>query len=54
VRKWIYGLPVPDDLEAQIALQIDAFLNGVPAALEHLRPAPPAKAPRSKQAKAAS
>ncbi|MEI5998380.1 TetR/AcrR family transcriptional regulator [Paraburkholderia bengalensis] len=54
VRKWIYGLPVPDDLEAQIALQIDAFLNGVPAALKHLRPAAAAKAPRAKRAKEAS
>jgi AcrR family transcriptional regulator len=53
VRKWIYGLPVPDDLEGQIALQIDAFLNGVPAALKQLRPASAsaAKTPRAKQTK---
>ncbi|GAB5097195.1 MULTISPECIES: TetR/AcrR family transcriptional regulator [unclassified Caballeronia] len=35
VRKWIYGLPVTDDVEDHIARQVDAFLNGVPAALKH-------------------
>lgn len=35
VRKWIYGLPVTDDIEDHIARQVDAFLNGVPAALQH-------------------
>ncbi|MGF6857049.1 AcrR family transcriptional regulator [Paraburkholderia sp. CI3] len=35
VRKWIYGLPVTDDIEDHIARQVDAFLNGVPAALGH-------------------
>lgn len=35
VRKWIYGLPVTDDIEDHVARQVDAFLNGVPAALEH-------------------
>ncbi|WP_250493966.1 TetR/AcrR family transcriptional regulator [Caballeronia sp. GAWG1-1] len=34
VRKWIYGLPVTDDVEDHIARQVDAFLNGVPAALK--------------------
>jgi AcrR family transcriptional regulator len=34
VRKWIYGLPVTDDIENHISRQVDAFLNGVPAALE--------------------
>ncbi|MGF6782168.1 TetR/AcrR family transcriptional regulator [Paraburkholderia sp. GAS334] len=34
VRKWIYGLPVTDDLDTHIEHQIDAFLNGVPAALK--------------------
>ncbi|WP_431823001.1 TetR/AcrR family transcriptional regulator [Burkholderia sp. F1] len=36
VRKWVYGLPVPDDLDAEIARQIDAFLHGTPAALKQL------------------
>ncbi|MDR5774301.1 MULTISPECIES: TetR/AcrR family transcriptional regulator [unclassified Caballeronia] len=35
VRKWIYGLPVTGDVEDHIARQVDAFLNGVPAALKH-------------------
>jgi AcrR family transcriptional regulator len=33
VRKWIYGLPVTDDIDEHIARQVDAFLHGVPAAL---------------------
>ncbi|BCF95320.1 TetR/AcrR family transcriptional regulator [Paraburkholderia largidicola] len=44
VRKWIYGLPVSDDVEDHIARQIDAFLNGVPTALKHaVKDAPKAK-----------
>jgi hypothetical protein len=35
VRKWIYGLPVTDDIDEHIARQVDAFLHGVPAALAH-------------------
>ncbi|MGF6899657.1 AcrR family transcriptional regulator [Paraburkholderia sp. GAS348] len=35
VRKWIYGLPVSDNVEDHIARQVDAFLNGVPDALKH-------------------
>nr|WP_311771994.1 TetR/AcrR family transcriptional regulator [Burkholderia sp. Bp9031] len=27
IRKWIYGLPVPDDLDTEIARLVDAFLN---------------------------
>jgi AcrR family transcriptional regulator len=34
VRKWIYGLPVSDNVEDHIARQVDAFLNGVPEALK--------------------
>ncbi|MDQ7988329.1 MAG: TetR/AcrR family transcriptional regulator [Candidatus Dactylopiibacterium sp.] len=29
VRKWVYQLPMPDDLEALIAERVDAFLGGV-------------------------
>ncbi|MGF6600922.1 AcrR family transcriptional regulator [Paraburkholderia sp. GAS448] len=39
VRKWIYGLPVSDNVEDHIARQIDAFLNGVPEALKHAQKA---------------
>jgi AcrR family transcriptional regulator len=35
VRKWIYGLPVSDDINDHITRQVDAFLNGVPEALKH-------------------
>ena len=38
VRKWIYGLPVTHDIDDHIARQVDAFLHGVPAALEHASP----------------
>ncbi|WGY73583.1 TetR/AcrR family transcriptional regulator [Burkholderia cepacia] len=34
VRKWVYGLPVPDDLDTEIERLIDAFLHGTPAALK--------------------
>ncbi|MBP0588149.1 TetR/AcrR family transcriptional regulator [Paraburkholderia sp. LEh10] len=44
VRKWIYGLPVPEDIDAQIAQQVDAFLNGVPHALKQSRRKPPKRA----------
>ncbi|MFB9125765.1 TetR/AcrR family transcriptional regulator [Paraburkholderia dipogonis] len=36
MRKWVYGLPVPRDLDAHVERQIDAFLNGTPAALKKL------------------
>ncbi|WP_423372290.1 TetR/AcrR family transcriptional regulator [Burkholderia sp. LMG 32019] len=36
VRKWVYGLPVPDDLDTEIERLIDAFLHGTPAALKQL------------------
>lgn len=37
VRKWIYGLKVPNDLDAVIRRQVDTFLNGAPAAIRALR-----------------
>ncbi|MDN7424792.1 TetR/AcrR family transcriptional regulator [Burkholderia sp. AU45388] len=46
VRKWVYGLPIPDDLDTEIERQIDAFLNGTPAALERVASAAAAKRPR--------
>jgi AcrR family transcriptional regulator len=36
VRKFIYGMSVPDDLNADLALRVRAFLRGVPAAVGHL------------------
>ncbi|MDF3084304.1 TetR/AcrR family transcriptional regulator [Burkholderia sola] len=46
VRKWVYGLPVPDDLDAEIERQIDAFLNGTPAALQRVASDASGKRPR--------
>nr|WP_321960630.1 TetR/AcrR family transcriptional regulator [Paraburkholderia sp. J7] len=36
VRKWVYGLPVPKDLDAHVERQVEAFLNGTPATLKKL------------------
>jgi AcrR family transcriptional regulator len=36
IRKWVYGLPIPEDIDIQIELQIDAFLHGTPFALKKL------------------
>ncbi|KWK76967.1 TetR family transcriptional regulator [Burkholderia ubonensis] len=43
VRKWVYGLPVPDDLDTEIERQVDAFLHGAPAALKQLASDAPAR-----------
>lgn len=32
-RRWIYGLPVPDDVDTVIAAKVEAFLAGAPAAI---------------------
>ncbi|GJG94065.1 TetR/AcrR family transcriptional regulator [Cupriavidus pauculus] len=37
VRKWVYGLKVPTDLDAVIRQKVDLFLYGAPAAMEKLR-----------------
>ncbi|CAG9180169.1 hypothetical protein LMG32289_04536 [Cupriavidus pampae] len=37
VRKWIYGLKVPTDLDAVIRQKVDMFLHGAPAAMRKLR-----------------
>lgn len=40
VRRWIYGLPVPDDIDAVIAAKVTAFLDGAPAAMAKAIEAP--------------
>ncbi|WP_322048344.1 TetR/AcrR family transcriptional regulator [Paraburkholderia sp. J67] len=47
MRKWVYGLPIPKDLDAHVERQVSAFLNGTPSVLATLtEKAPaPAKAP---------
>ena len=42
VRKWIYELPTPKNLEHVIDLRVDAFLAGVPPVLKALRVRQPA------------
>jgi AcrR family transcriptional regulator len=37
VRKWIYELPTPKDLDRVIGLRVDAFLSGVPQVLKSRR-----------------
>jgi len=37
VRKWVYGLKVPADMEAVIRQKVDVFLHGAPAAMRKLR-----------------
>lgn len=39
VRRFIYGMPLPEDLDADIALRVRAFLHGAPDALRALPPA---------------
>lgn len=44
VRKFIYGMPIPADLDADIDRKIHAFLNGAPAAFAQVVPAVPVPA----------
>ncbi len=39
MRKWVYGLPVPKDLDAHVERMVDVFLNGTPAVLKKMTPA---------------
>ncbi|WP_321960583.1 TetR/AcrR family transcriptional regulator [Paraburkholderia sp. J7] len=34
VRKWVYGLPVSEDIDSIVGRQVDTFLNGAAAALK--------------------
>ncbi len=33
IRKFIYGLPIPDDINAIVDAKVTAFLEGVPAVM---------------------
>ncbi|HME23756.1 MAG TPA: TetR/AcrR family transcriptional regulator [Acetobacteraceae bacterium] len=33
VRHWIYGMPMPPDLDADVSLKVEAFLRGAPKTL---------------------
>jgi AcrR family transcriptional regulator len=37
VRKWVYGLPIPEDVGAVIKRKVDAFLLGTPAVIRAIR-----------------
>lgn len=37
VRKWVYGLKVPTDMDAMIRQKVDMFLLGAPAAMAKMR-----------------
>jgi len=37
MRKWVYGLPVPKDLDRSIEQAVSAFLDGVPAVMQQMR-----------------
>ena len=43
VRKWIYELPTPKNLERLIDMRVDAFITGVPAVLKAQRSAKSSK-----------
>jgi hypothetical protein len=38
IRKWIYGLPIPDDIDAMVDAKVAAFLEGVPRVMQSLAP----------------
>jgi len=42
VRKWIYGMDLPEDLETAVANRVAAFLDGVPKVIGELIRAQPA------------
>jgi AcrR family transcriptional regulator len=37
VRKFVYGLPIPKDIDAVVRRKVDAFLRGCPAVIQSLR-----------------
>jgi AcrR family transcriptional regulator len=49
VRKWVYGLPVPQDLRTAIEPKVDMFLHGAPAAMRKLRQARAAAPPATRR-----
>jgi AcrR family transcriptional regulator len=40
MRKWVYGLVVPDDIERLVEHKVSAFLAGTPQVMRELRQAP--------------
>jgi hypothetical protein len=56
VRKYVYGMPVPDDLDALIEAEVNTFFDGVGATLAEVvtGAAAPASGTRSKRTRAVS
>ena len=46
VRKWVYALPAPKDLDRVIDMRVDTFLLGAPQVLKQSRPTRATKAKR--------
>lgn len=42
MRKWVYGLPVPKDLDHMVEQKVYAFLEGAPNVMRTMRSDPPA------------
>jgi AcrR family transcriptional regulator len=49
IRKWIYGLPIPQDLDHVIEGLATSFLDGVPDVIARLLPRPPETNRRSRR-----
>jgi len=49
VRKWIYGLPVPADVDRTIDQRVDSFILGFPAVMRAARPIEAAQAGKPKK-----
>ncbi len=51
IRKWIYGLSIPDDVGAVVTSLATSFLDGVPTVIASLtrRDATPHTSPRSRR-----
>jgi hypothetical protein len=48
VRRWVYDMPVPDDLDGIIEAAITRFMQGAPAAMRSIsKQRPSVKPPRA-------
>ncbi|MDB5841472.1 MAG: bacterial regulatory s, tetR family protein [Herminiimonas sp.] len=53
MRKWIYGLPVPKNIDRLIEQKVTAFLEGAPAVMREIRGTPKQKAASRRAPRAA-
>ena len=54
IRKWIYGLSIPEDIDAVVAALATAFLEGAPTVIAALVPPPPRGTSRRSRPRARS